>query len=43
MMSFVRVEITCSDEEGIINFIKLVKILKDKITFTYVRLMGDNF
>lgn len=42
-MTFVRIEIICADEEGIVNFIKLVKILKDKVTFTYVRIMGDNF
>jgi hypothetical protein len=42
-MTFVRIEVICSTEEGIVNFIKLVKILKDKVTFTYVRIMGDNF
>ena len=42
-MTFIRIEVICSNEEGIENFIKLVKILKDKITFTYIRIMGDNF
>ena len=38
----VKVEVLCFDELGIADFMKLVKENKNKIHFTYVRLMGDN-
>ena len=39
---FCKIEVLCRNEQGIVDFIKTVKQLKGKITFTYIRLMGDN-
>lgn len=38
-----KVEIVCENEKGICNVIKLFEGMKNKIKFTYVRIMGDNF
>ena len=35
-------EVTCDDEEGIVEFHELVKEIKNRVLFSYVRLMGDN-
>ena len=38
-----RTEVVCITEDGIVEFIKLATALKQRITFSYVRIMGDNF
>ena len=38
-----QVEIVCESEKGLINLLTLMKLIAGKITFTYVRIMGDNF
>ena len=38
-----KVEIVCESEEAFGEFVKLASSTKQKITFSYIRLMGDNF
>ena len=35
-------EVLCTSEQGIIDFLGLMKTLKGEISLTYLRLMGDN-
>ena len=37
-----KVEVLCYHEDGIVEFHEVVKAIKDKVLFSYVRLMGDN-
>mmetsp|Transcript_31603 Transcript_31603/g.48324 ORF Transcript_31603/g.48324 Transcript_31603/m.48324 type:complete len:197 (-) Transcript_31603:28-618(-) len=37
-----KIEVLCDDENGIIEFQTLLNETKDRIHFTYVRLMGDS-
>ena len=39
---YAQVEFLCANEKGVINVLTLLKELKGKIVFTYVRIMGDN-
>ena len=38
-----RTEVVAITEDGVVEFINLVKALKQRITFSYVRIMGDTF
>lgn len=37
-----KVEVMCYHEDGIVEFHEVVKEIKNKVLFSYVRLMGDN-
>ena len=37
-----KVEVLCSSEHGIAGWIQVMKELKNKISFSYVRIMGNN-
>ena len=39
---YAKVEFMCANEKGVINILALLNALKGKVTFTYVRIMGDN-
>ena len=41
-VTLAKIEVLCFSEDGIVEFHSLVKELKDKIMFAYVRVMGDN-
>ena len=37
-----RIEVSCTNEEGIVSLMKLMESIKSKVTFTYVRIMGND-
>ena len=37
-----RIEVCCTNEEGILSLMKLMESIKSKIAFTYVRIMGND-
>ena len=39
---FAKIEILCYNEQAIVDAMALIKEFKGKISFTYVRIMGDN-
>lgn len=41
-LTLAKVEVLCYTEDGIVEFHQLANHLKDKVMFSYVRLMGDN-
>jgi hypothetical protein len=40
---YAQVEIVCKSDEGFCNFLKLLEEIKNDVTFTTVRITGDNF